>query len=173
MRRPERRRTIREKLATLFAAPLPGALTTAITFPMKMGVSVAAAAILRRFGLPVANEGVMIDIGNYRLLVADACSGLQSMYSLLAVAVVYLFMMQVRSPLRSALLLLGALPIVFCLNVVRVMTLALITYFLGNAAGEGFLHGAAGMLMFVLAFFALMALDKGLELLWTRKPASR
>ena len=90
------------------------------------------------------------------------------MYSLLAVAIVYLFMMRVRAAWRTAALLAAAIPIVFCLNVLRVMTLALITYNLGDAAGEGFLHGAAGMLMFVLAFFALMGVDKLLELLWTR-----
>lgn len=164
------RRNLYPFVAALFALPLPGALLTAMTFPMKMRISALATTILSAAGLPIANEGVLIDIGNYRLLVADACSGLQSMYSLLSVAVVYLFLLRVNRVPRVVILLVAALPIVFFLNVLRVMALALITYTMGNAAGEGFLHGIAGFAMFILALLLLMAVDKPLERQWPRLP---
>ncbi len=158
-------------VATLFVLPLPGAVITAITFPMKMAISGIATKLLFVVGYPVASEGVLIDIGNYRLLVADACSGMQSMYSLIAVAVGYLFLMRVEDPRRAAALLVLSLPIVFALNVLRVVVIALLTYYFGSGVGEGFAHGVAGMTMFVLAFFALMGADRLLEVVWRRRSA--
>lgn len=155
-------------VVSLFAIPLPGSALTAITFPMKLQISSLATGALRLLNFPVANEGVLIEIGDYRLLVADACSGVQSMFSLLSVALVYLFLARVDRVPRAVLLVLLAVPIVFVLNVLRVVVLALITYWFGNAAGEGFLHGIAGFAMFVGAFFLLMAIDRPLERLWPR-----
>jgi exosortase len=158
-------------VACLFVLPLPGAVITAITFPMKMAISGIATKLLFVVGYPVASEGVLIDIGNYRLLVADACSGMQSMYSLIAVAVGYLFLMRIEDPRRAATLMVLTLPIVFALNVLRVVVIALLTYYFGSGVGEGFAHGVAGMTMFVLAFFALMGADRLLEAVWLRRPA--
>lgn len=152
-------------LATLaIAVPLPGSLVVALTFPLKMAVSAVVERLLGLFGLPVAREGVMLDIGDYRLLVADACSGLQSMVSLSAAALIYLALVGRRSATAATVLLLAVLPIAFGANVVRVTALALITYAFGDAAGQGFLHGFAGMLMFVCAFGGLMLVDGALML---------
>jgi exosortase len=151
-------------LATLpFIIPLPGSLVVALTFPLKMAVSKIAAGLLHLAGLPVLRQGISIELGNYRLLVADACSGLQSMYSLAASAIVYLALRRHRSPARVLPILLAVLPIAFAANVVRVMMLALITYYLGDAAGQGFLHGIAGVLMFIVAFAGLMLFDALLD----------
>lgn len=144
--------------AALFALPLPGSLTIALTFPIKLAISNAATFLLWHLHYPVANSGVIIEIGAYRLLVADACSGLQSMYSLIATAIFFLFLMQVRRSWTMVLLLASTAPIIFVLNTWRVVTLALITYYLGDAAGRSFLHSVAGYAMFIMAFgcFALV-----------------
>lgn len=149
--------------ALVFAAPLPGALLVSLTFSLKLGVSEAAAALLQMFGLPVAREGVMLDIGDYRLLVADACSGLQSMFSLIAAAIFYIALVDHRSPTRIAILMVAVLPIAFCANVLRVMMLGLLTYGFGDDAGQSYLHGLAGISLFVFAFLLLMALDRLLD----------
>jgi exosortase len=143
----------------LFCIPLPGSVVAAITFPLKMFVSRAATKVLTFVGMPVERQGVMIELGNYRLLVADACSGLQSMFSLAAVSMVYIALMDYRSPVRTMSLIAAIFPISVAANVIRVLTLAFITYYFGDAAGQGFLHGFAGILMFAVAFGALMALD--------------
>jgi exosortase len=155
----------------IFAIPLPGSLIVTLTFPLKMAVSKVAALALELLGLPVARHGVILELGNYRLLVADACSGLQSMFSLAAAALLYLALAGPRSPRRSFLLLLMILPMAFAANVFRVFLLAAITYYFGEAAGQGFLHWAAGMVMFVVALGGLMATDTVAELLASRRGA--
>ena len=154
-------------LALFFAAPLPGAIVAAITFPIKMNVSMGAVALLQVFDFPVSRNGVIIDIGDYRLLVADACSGLQSMFSLFAVAVLYLFLMRNHTRLQTLILMLSTLPIVFFLNVLRVVVLAIITFIWGDMVGQGFLHKFAGVLMFLAAFWSLMGIDKLLSFKWS------
>jgi exosortase len=160
---PGLRRYFLPLLALVFAIPLPGAWVTAITFPLKMAISHSATWLLRLAGFPISNQGVTIDLGNYRLLVADACSGLQSMFSLLAVVTLYVFLMRIDQPRRIAFLFAAIIPVVIALNILRVIALALITYWLGNAAGEGFLHSMAGFAMFIAAFACLMFVDTLVE----------
>jgi exosortase B len=146
----------------LFAIPLPGPVIDELTAPLKRGVSLAAEELLYLAGYPVARDGVVLSLGQYKLLIADACSGLYSMTSLLALAVVYVNAVRHAGRLRNALILLASLPIAFAANVMRVILLGLITYYWGDAAGQGFLHGAAGLVMFTTAFLLLIASDVAL-----------
>jgi exosortase B len=155
----------------LFMLPLPGFVVDAATGPLKQQVSEIAEHLLYLFGYPVARSGVMLTVGQYQLLVADACSGLHSMFSLSAMGLLYLYLMQHGSWLRNGLLIASILPIAFIANIVRVMILVLITYHLGDEAGQGFLHGFAGILLFVIALLFLFALDGLLGLL--SKPRKR
>jgi exosortase B len=156
-------RTVRFSLLFLFfALPLPGAIVDELTAPLKRGVSVVAEEILYAAGYPVARDGVVLSLGQYKLLIADACSGLYSMTSLLALAVVYVNVARRASRPRNALVLLGSLPFAFGANVVRVVLLCLITYYWGDAAGQGFLHGTAGVVMFATALLLLLAADAAL-----------
>jgi exosortase B len=143
----------------IFAIPLPGFLVDELTVPLKRGVSIAADEILYQLGYPVARDGVLISLGQYKLLVADACSGLYSMTSLLALAVVYVATARKAGRLRNGLILFSSLPFAFCANVMRVIALALITFYWGDAAGQGFLHGTAGAVTFATALLLLMAAD--------------
>jgi len=143
----------------LFLVPLPGAIIDAVTGPLKTQISIIAEAVLYRLGYPIARSGATIVIGAYQLLVADACSGLHSMFSLSALGLFYLHLKQHRNWLRNGLIAASILPIAFAANVVRVMLLVLVTYHLGDAAGQGFLHGFAGMVMFVAALCSLFLLD--------------
>ncbi len=146
----------------LFMVPLPGFVVDAATGPLKQYVSVIAEQILYFFGYPVARSGVTLTVGPYQLLVADACSGLHSMFSLSAMGLLYLYLMQHGSWTRNALLIASILPIAFVANILRVMVLVLVTYHLGDEAGQGFLHGFAGILLFVIALLFLFALDGAL-----------
>jgi exosortase B len=152
----------------LFLIPLPGLLVEIITGTLKQHVSGVAEEILYAAGYPIARMGVMLSIGPYKLLVADACSGLNSMFSLSALGLIYLYLMKYRSWLHNGLLLLSILPIAFAANVIRVMALVLITYYFGDEAGQGFAHTAAGMLLFVAALLLLMAFDGVLRLIFFR-----
>ncbi len=150
----------------LFVVPMPAFVMVMITSQLKERVSMIAELMLYHVGYPIARDGVIISIGQYRMLVADACSGLNSMYSLSAMGLLYMYLMQRRSLMHNAVLLLSILPIAFAANIVRVMALILITYHFGDEAGQGFLHGAAGIVLFMSALVALFALDQLLARMW-------
>jgi exosortase/archaeosortase family protein len=102
---------------------------------------------------------VIITIGQYQLLVAEACAGLQTMFTLEAVGLLYVNLMAYPSPWRSIAMSILAVPAAFAANVVRVAVLALVTFHFGDAAGQGFMHGFAGIVLFVAALSLLMGLD--------------
>jgi exosortase B len=146
-------------LFLLFIVPYPGVFVQALTVPLKTGVSAAAEALLHLFDYPIARTGVVLAIDQYHLLVADACAGLTSMFTLEALGLVYISLRGHASRLRNVVLALLVVPISFVANVVRVIVLVLVTYHLGESAGQGFLHGFAGLLLFVAAALMLFGVD--------------
>lgn len=144
----------------LFIIPLPGILVDALTNGLKQNISQIAEIILYQFGYPVARSGVTLTVGQYQLLVADACSGINSLFSLFALGLVYLYLQAYVSKVRNLLLLLAIAPVAILANIVRVMVLVLVTYYLGDEAGQGFIHGLAGILLFVVALSLLFIWDK-------------
>lgn len=143
----------------LFAIPLPFSMVLVVTGPLKAAVSYVAAHALAAVGYPVGLSGVVITVGQYQLLVNEACAGLQTMFTLEAMGLLYTNLMNHGSTLRNTLLAVLVVPIAFCANVVRVMVLALVTYHFGDAAGQGFLHGFAGMVLFLAALVMVIAVD--------------
>ena len=143
----------------LFMIPLPGPVVDAVTMPMKMAVSYVAESVLFAAGYPIARTGVILQIGQYKLLVADACAGLHTLFTLEALGLLYLNLVQRDSLFRNVALAILIVPISFTANVIRVMVLTLITYHFGDAAGQGFLHGFAGMVLFLSALLLIIATD--------------
>ena len=143
----------------IFMIPLPGFVVDAATGPLKQYISVIAEQVLYAAGYPIARSGVTLMVGPYQLLVADACSGLHSMFSLSAMGLLYLYLMQHTSVARNLIIMAAILPLAFAANIVRVMVLILVTYHLGDEAGQGFLHGFAGIMLFVIGLLFLFALD--------------
>lgn len=147
----------------LFMVPLPSEFVAAVTLPMKMAVSWATEQLLFALGYPISRTGVILQIGQYQLLVADACAGLQTLLTLEALGLFYLNFMRHPSAFRNIGLALFIIPISFSANVIRVITLTLITYYFGDAAGQGFLHGFAGMVLFVTALVLILSVDSALQ----------
>jgi len=143
----------------LFAVPLPGPVVDAMTAPLKQAVSWFSEQILWAAGYPIARTGVILNVGPYQLLVADACAGLNSMFTLEALGLLYMNIVGHTSRLRNVLLAILLIPMSFTANVIRVMVLVLVTYHFGDEAGQGVIHGAAGMLLFVVALFLMFVLD--------------
>jgi len=154
----------------IFMIPLPGFIVDAATRPLKQYISVIAEHVLYAAGYPIARSGVMLTVGPYQLLVADACSGLHSMFSLSAMGLLYLYLMQRTSIMRNLIIMAAILPIAFAANVVRVMVLVLVTYHLGDEAGQGFLHGFAGIMLFVIGLLFLFVLDWLLGFIFPDRP---
>jgi exosortase B len=147
----------------LFMVPLPAEFVAAVTMPMKMAVSWATEHVLFALGYPISRSGVILQIGQYQLLVADACAGLQTLLTLEALGLFYLTLMRHDSTFRNIALALFIVPISFTANVTRVIVLTLVTYYFGDAAGQGFLHGFAGMVLFVTALVLILAVDSALQ----------
>jgi protein-tyrosine kinase len=147
-------------LFMLFMVPLPSVLVQVVTTPLKAGVSYVAEAILHAVGYPVARSGVIIAVGPYQLLVADACAGLNSMFTLEALGLLYMNLMGYTSIARNTVLALLLIPIAFAANVVRVILLILVTYHFGDEAGQGFVHGFAGMVLFLVALALMFVVDR-------------
>ncbi len=112
----------------IFMIPLPGIIVDAVTGPLKQWISVIVVELLYDVGYPISRNGVVLTIGQYQMLVADACSGLHSMYSLSALGTLFMYIMARRSKLHNAIMLASILPIAFAANIVRVIALVLITY---------------------------------------------
>jgi exosortase B len=147
----------------IFMIPLPGIFVDTVTGPLKQWISAIVVELLYSVGYPIARTGVIISIGQYQMLVADACSGLHSMYSLSALGTLFMYIMGRKGLLHNSIMLASILPIAFAANVVRVIVLVLITYHFGDAAGQGFLHGAAGIVLMLVALLLFFALDSLLE----------
>ena len=147
----------------VFMSPLPGILVDAITGSLKGLIANIVESLLYIVGYPIARSGVVLSIGPYQLQVADACSGLNSMFSLSALGTLFMYLMGRKSRLHLGLMLAGILPIAFVANIIRVVTLVLVTYYFGDEAGQGFLHGAAGMLLMMVALASFFALDRVLD----------
>lgn len=147
----------------LFMVPLPGAIVDTVTMPMKMAVSYAAEHVLFWAGYPIGRNGVILQIGQYMLLVADACAGLHTLLTLEALGLLYLNLVRRDSLFRNIGLAILIVPISFTANVIRVMALSLITYHFGDAAGQGFLHGFAGMVLFLSALLLIIGVDTALH----------
>ena len=156
-------------LFLLFALPLPYGLVLAVTAPLKLGVSIVATKLLLWLGYPMGRSGVVMTIGQYQLLVSEACAGLQTMFTLEAMGLLYASLMNYRSWVRNASLALLVIPVAFSANVVRVMILVLVTYYFGDAAGRGFIHGFAGMVLFAVGLAFIVGADRGLGALLPKR----
>ena len=150
-------------LFIFFMIPLPGLLIDAVTLPMKIAVSYVAENVLYWVGYPIARSGVILQIGQYQLLVADACAGMHTLISLEALGLLYLNLVKHDSLFRNVTLAILIVPISFTANVIRVMVLTLVTYYFGDEAGQGFVHGFAGMVLFIVALTLIMSVDSLLQ----------
>lgn len=142
-----------------FMVPLPEALVAALTAPLKQAVAASASGILYNLGYPVGRSGVILTIAQFQLFVADACAGLNSIFTLEALGLLYMHIVGHKSPSRNLLLAALLVPISFCANVVRVVALVLVTFYFGDAAAQGFTHAFAGLLLFAVALCLMLAVD--------------
>ena len=145
-----------------FLVPLPGVFVDAVTGPLKAAISEIVEQVLYAAGYPIGRTGVALTVGQYQLLVADACSGLNSMFSLAALGALYLYLAGRTNRVHIGVMLAAILPIAFIANAVRVLAIVLVTYHLGDAAAQGFLHGAAGIVLLLAALGLFAALDAAL-----------
>jgi exosortase len=141
----------------IFMIPIPSIFMQQVTFPMQLFASRVAEASLRVMDLPVLREGNVIYLPHSTLEVAEACSGIRSLMSLLALGVVFAFLTKDRFWQR-VVLVLACFPIAIIVNSLRVSTTGILANYYGIAAAEGFFHGFSGYVLFIVAFAILLGI---------------
>jgi exosortase len=143
-----------------FALPPPDTVVAAVTQPIKIAISDWAVSLLYLAGYPIANSGVIIQIGQYQLLVAAACAGLNSIVTLTALCLFYVYLRHRSNLIAFIVIAMAAIPVAIISNFIRVLTLVLVTYYFGESAAQGFIHDFAGLLMFAVALLTIFGVDK-------------
>ena len=143
----------------IFSVPVPDTIIVAATVPLKVFISDAVTQVLYTLGYPVAQNGVMIMIGSYQLLVKDACSGMNSIFALSAIGLFYVYVFRWDSKIRGLILLALIVPITIVANFIRVMALVLIAYYGGVELIDGIIHDLTGIALFILAVILMFLAD--------------
>lgn len=150
-------------LYLLFIVPPPAPILDSITMPMRHGVSVVTEFVLNFLNYPVKREGLLLTMGYHEIFMAPACSGFRSLVTMFALVLVYVYI--IKGGLAKKLILVSFIaPLAVFGNLIRILTLCLITFYFGDEAGQGFFHNFSGIVIFVITISGLM----GVELLVNR-----
>jgi len=141
----------------IFMVPLPYIIYDAMAFPLKLFVTKVSVGVLSSVGVVVLREGNIIMFPTTTLEVADACSGIRSLMSLLALSVAYAFFVNTTT-VKRWIIIASAIPIAIFTNSLRVIVTGILAQYWGAKAAEGFFHEFAGMVVFALAMVMLVAL---------------
>ena len=146
----------------LFMAPLPYIVYDALAFPLKLFVTRISVAFLKLIGIAVVREGNILTFPEITLEVADACSGMRSLISLLAISTAFAFLLPANG-LKRLFIILSAIPIAIACNAVRVIVTGILSQYWGKAAAEGFFHEFAGLAVFACGVAMLLFLGAALN----------
>lgn len=153
----------------LLMVPIPAIIFNQVAFPLQLLASRFGEASLMLAGVPVLREGNVITLSNTSLEVAEACSGIRSLISLLTLAIVYGYLIEQRTWARVALAL-ASIPVAIVANGVRVAGTGIAAHYVGPEAAQGFFHTFSGWLVFVVAFVLLFAVQRLISLVGPRRP---
>lgn len=140
----------------LLMIPIPTILFNQITFPLQLLASKVAAAVLPLMGVPILREGNVINLPSMALEVAEACSGIRSLMSLITLAIMYGYLMEKRVWVRW-LLALASVPIAVAANSIRIIGTGLLVQYWDADKAEGYFHASWGWIIFVVSLILLYA----------------
>ncbi len=149
--------------------PIPRILFNQIAFPLQLLASRFGELALNVVGIPVLREGNVITLSNTSLEIAEACSGIRSLVSLLTLAIVYGYVFDGRTWARVAIAL-ASVPVAIAANGVRVAATGVAAYYYGPEAAQGVIHTFSGWLVFVVAVVLLAAIQQGIARLFPNRP---
>jgi len=144
-------------LYLLFMVPLPYIVYNALAFPLKIFVSWVSVGFLKSVGLSVVREGTIIMFPTITLEVADACSGMRSLVSILAISTAYAFFLRF-SLVKRWIIIVASILIAIATNTLRVIITGILANYGGASVAQGFFHEFAGLAVFSLAMVLLASL---------------
>ena len=140
----------------LFAIPLPYFVDSILTLRLQLVSSELGAFFIRMFGIPVYLDGNIIDLGDYKLQVAEACSGLRYLYPLLSLSFLAAYLFQAPRWQR-VLIFLSGIPIAIGMNGLRIGLVGVMVDRFGSRMADGALHMFEGWVIFVACTAVLAA----------------
>ncbi len=149
----------------LLMVPIPAIVFNQITFPLQLLASKVAAAALPVFGVPCFRDGNVINLSTMALEVAEACSGIRSLMSLITLAIIYGYLTDKRSWVRWALAL-ASVPIAVVANSVRIIGTGLLVQYWDADKAEGYFHASWGWIIFVISLLLLYGAHAAIRLIW-------
>jgi exosortase len=152
----------------LLMIPIPTIVLNQITFPLQLQASKVAAFTLPLLGVPILREGNVINLPSMALEVAEACSGIRSLMSLVTLAIIYGYLMEKRLWMRWVLAI-ASVPIAIAANSFRIVGTGLLVQYWDPDKAQGFFHEFQGWLIFVVSLFMLYAVHGLLRILWPEK----
>jgi len=141
----------------LLMIPIPTIVFNQITFPLQLLASQVAAWVLPVLGVPILREGNVINLPSMALEVAEACSGIRSLMSLVTLAIIYGYLMEKRLWVRW-LLAIASVPIAVVANSIRIIGTGLLVQYWDADKAEGYFHASWGWIIFVVSLIMLYAL---------------
>jgi len=152
----------------LLMIPIPNILFNQITFPLQILASRVSSAVLPIFGVPILREGNVIHLPVMSLEVAEACSGIRSLMSLITLAIIYGYLMEQRLWVRWVLAL-ASVPIAVAANSIRIIGTGLLVQYWDPEKAEGYFHASWGWIIFVVSLAMLYALHRTISLIRKQK----
>jgi exosortase len=149
-------------LYLLLLVPPPFGVLDSITLPMRYGVSAVTEIILRFFDYPITRKGLLLSIGYHDIFMGAPCSGFRSLITMFSLVLVYVYISR-GSLIKKIILTSFIIPFALFGNLIRVITLCLITFYFGEEAGQGFFHYFGGIVIFVITLLGLLGVESILD----------
>ncbi len=150
-------------LYLLLLVPPPFGILDSITLPMRHGTSAATEVVLNLLSYPITRDGLLLTIGYNDIFMGAPCSGFRSLITMISLVLVYVYISN-GSMGKKLVLTAFIIPSALLGNLIRVVTLCLITFYFGEEAGQGFFHNFSGILIFIITISGLMTIESILEL---------
>jgi exosortase len=143
----------------LLMIPIPSIIFNQIAFPLQMFASRVGEWAISAVGIPVLREGNVLILAHTTLEVAEACSGIRSLVSLITLGIVYGYFMDSRTWVR-VLIVVSAVPVAILANGARVAGTGMAAHWIGKEAADGFFHEFSGWIVFLFAFIMILIIQK-------------
>ena len=141
-------------LFLLFMFPIPTAYYVLITNPLKLMITKISMQIIHLMGVPVYREGNLLFLSTTQLEVAEACSGIRSLYSYLMLGCLFAFMSKKRA--SKIVLVVSTFPLALLVNIIRVTGTGILANYFGSEVAQGFFHEFTGFVLFIFGFVVLL-----------------